>query len=164
MSRRTAHKDPRGSDAAIVVRSADDGDVTSGGQRDGDALPSLPRGAAADQLVALPGPRPALTRKDPRSPDATNVGMPAYDSGVAVGRQRDGRALRGDFYSAEQLGPLLDEISQRPMRGNEERSANHDPGAGPSRRSTGPRDTEQLRTIGVHGPEPAQTVGTAAPA
>jgi hypothetical protein len=50
------------------------------------------------------------------------------------------------------------------MRGNEERSANHDPGAGPSRRSTGPRDTEQLRTIGVHGPEPAQTVGTAAPA
>ena len=55
----TAHKDPGGSDAAIVA--ADDGDVTTGRQRDGCALFGFAHGADADQLV-LPGPRPAWVK------------------------------------------------------------------------------------------------------
>ena len=74
-----------------------------------EPCPACPDRAGADQLAALLGPDIAATGENPRRPGVRVVVRPAHDSGVAVGGQRDGRALRGnsDRTGADQLVALL---------------------------------------------------------
>ena len=124
--------DPHRPSARVVSSPPHDGGVAVGGQCDGPALAGGPNRSGADQLVALLGPDTAAAGKDPRCPDACGaheiahvqtvaevIQRRAHDGGVAVGGQRDGRALAGvsDRADADQLGPLLRELGKRQLRG-----------------------------------------------
>src|SRR4029450_12613183 len=85
------------------VRSTDHDDAAIGGQRDRG------RGASLNQFIALLRPDTATAGEHPCRPGLTLVGPPADDGNVAVGGERDGRALAGTSPSgdAAQLVALL---------------------------------------------------------
>jgi hypothetical protein len=100
-----ACEDPRRPGGRVVARTADQGGVAIGGQRDGLALLGGSNRAVADQLIALLGPDTAAARVDPCRPSEGIVAKPTHDSSVAVGGKRDGAALQ-DAEELESTAPV----------------------------------------------------------
>src|SRR5262249_23523586 len=76
--------------------------------RDGAAFVGGSNRAAADQLVSVLNPHSIAAREQPCCTSKI-VGRSAHDGGIAVVRQRDGGALKGDSNraAADQLASLL---------------------------------------------------------
>jgi hypothetical protein len=86
------------------------GIVAVGRQGDGVPLGGASNCVIRDQLAALLGPDTAAAGEDPRRPSARVVGLPAHDSGVAIGGQRDGNPLFGvgsTYAGADQLAATV---------------------------------------------------------
>src|SRR5262249_3064010 len=100
---------PHGSLVAVVGIPADDGGVAVRRQRDGDSLGRRPRGTGAQQLGALLAPDSPAAGEHPRGARVAVVTEPADDGGLALPRQRDGKALGRHTRAtrAHQLGALL---------------------------------------------------------
>src|SRR5207344_1360461 len=92
----------------VVARPAHQGGIAVGGERNRHALIGGSNRAGADQFVALLGPDTIAAGENPYRPVPV-VARPAHQGGIAVGGERNRRALLGDSNraGADQFVALL---------------------------------------------------------